>query len=81
MKEVFKHKNNDDIEALTKAAEEELDLKKDARIEYKVIMSEDDEGKTGLFLNTLKKQIAKDRLNYARDIKNLLVEKTYENVE
>ena len=60
---------------MIKAAEDELELKKDARIEYKTIMSEDDEGKTGLFLTTLKKQINKDRQVYARDIKNILIEK------
>jgi hypothetical protein len=38
-------------------------------------MAEDDEGKTGLFLTTLKKQIIKDRLAYAREIKNILIEK------
>jgi len=75
IKKVFNFKNNDDIEALTKAAEEELDIKKDTRIEYKAIMGEDDEGKTGLFLTTLKKQINKDRLAYAREIKNILIEK------
>lgn len=38
-------------------------------------MAEDDEGKTGIFLNMLKKQLHKDRLAYSREIKNILVEK------
>ena len=40
LKSYFKFKKNDEIEALVKAAEEELNLQKDSLVEFSLLMSE-----------------------------------------
>ncbi|XP_069112675.1 translin-associated factor X-interacting protein 1-like [Argopecten irradians] len=54
-----------------KAAEVELDSKEED-IEYKELFKEDDEGRTGPFLEELMKFIKQERLTYVEDIKQQL---------
>ncbi|ESO91005.1 hypothetical protein LOTGIDRAFT_191501 [Lottia gigantea] len=69
LKEFMLGIEEEDISSLLKAAETELENKDSPTIEYKNLFTEDDEGKTGPFLEEVKKWYEKEKVSFINEIK------------
>ncbi|XP_074645033.1 translin-associated factor X-interacting protein 1-like [Tubulanus polymorphus] len=69
LQQFFPDTNEETVTAFIQAAEQELDAKEMENIEYLNLFMVDDEGRTGLFLDEIKKQLRQDRMNYIDEIK------------
>lgn len=74
LKEVFPLIDPESIVAVITAAEVELDAKDTDEVNYQEMFKEDDEGRTGPFLDEVRKWMKQDKMNYVEDIKQQLVD-------
>lgn len=72
LKEVFPTIDPEMIVAIITAAEVELDARDKDEVEYQEMFKEDDEGRTGPFLDEVRKWIKQEKNNYAEDVKQQL---------
>ncbi|ELT95990.1 hypothetical protein CAPTEDRAFT_174103 [Capitella teleta] len=61
--------DEDTMNSLVKAAEMELEAKESPNLQFKNLFMEDDEGRTGPFLDELKREVKQHRLRYIDEIK------------
>ncbi|XP_048254732.1 translin-associated factor X-interacting protein 1-like [Haliotis rufescens] len=69
LQEFFSGIEEEAVLAMVHAAEVELDAKESPDLEYKNLFMEDDEGRTGPFLDSVKKWLKDERKVYVEDIK------------
>lgn len=69
LKEIYPTIDPETIVAIISAAEIELDAKDTDEIDYQEMFKEDDEGRTGPFLDEVRKWMKQEKLNYVEDIK------------
>lgn len=69
LKGMFKHKNNEQINSLLKATEDESNSNDGSKIEYAPLFVEDNEDH---FLSLFKSFIKEERLGFANEIKESL---------
>ncbi|XP_067930159.1 translin-associated factor X-interacting protein 1-like [Watersipora subatra] len=84
LSDYFEEKEENDVEELMKAAEQELYAGETAEtIQYNNLFIEDDEGKFGPFVEELKRQLEKDKVAYISDIMKELDSKrvSYEDLQ
>ncbi|KAJ8302492.1 hypothetical protein KUTeg_018888 [Tegillarca granosa] len=74
IKEVFQNMDEEALASLMKAGDLELDVKDAEELEYKEFFKEDDEGRTGPFLDELRKYMKQERLKYVEDVKQAIGE-------
>ncbi|KAK6185214.1 hypothetical protein SNE40_007497 [Patella caerulea] len=72
LKEFLVGVEEDALTVLLKAAETELDANDTANLEYKNLFTEDDEGKTGPFLEEIRKWCRQQKLEFVNEIKENL---------
>jgi hypothetical protein len=61
--------DDDTMNALVKTAEDELGAKDAATLQFKELFMEDDEGRTGAFLDAVKAEVKQNRMRYIDEIK------------
>ncbi|KAK3085940.1 hypothetical protein FSP39_011055 [Pinctada imbricata] len=69
---IFPAISEESLEAMMKAGEVELDNKESDEVDYKEVFKEDDEGKTGPFLDEVREYMKQEKIKYTEEIKQQL---------
>lgn len=75
LQNMYKHKDPEVIKHVAQVAYNELQIGEADTLEYRGLFMEDEEGRTGPFLDQVINILKKDRLDYLENIVNILTEK------